>query len=57
MKVFDIFSSISGLKPNKSKREVAGIGALKVVKMTLCGMKCTDFRLSTVKILRFSLFL
>ena len=53
MKVFDIFSSISGLKPNKSKREVAGIGALKVVKMTLCGMKCTDFRLSTVKILGF----
>ena len=29
MKAFDIFSSFSGLKPNKSKCEVAGIGALK----------------------------
>ena len=28
MKVFDLFSSFSGLKPNKSKCEVAGIGAL-----------------------------
>ena len=32
MKVFDIFSSFSGLKPNKSKCEVAGIGALKGAK-------------------------
>ena len=39
MKVFDIFSSFSGLKPNKSKREVAGIGVLKGAKMVLCGMK------------------
>ena len=32
MKVFHIFSSFSGLKPNKSKCEVAGIGALKGAK-------------------------
>ena len=51
MKVFDIFSSFSGLKPNKSKCEVAGIGALKGAKMALCGMKCIDLRLNTVKIL------
>ena len=51
MKVFHIFSSFSGLKPNKSKCEVAGIGALKGVKMALCGMKCNDLRLNTVNIL------
>ena len=39
MKVFDILSSFSDLKPNKSKREVAGIGVLKGAKMVLCGMK------------------
>ena len=44
MKVFDMFSSLSGLKPNKSKLEVAGIGGLKEVKLALCGMKCIDLR-------------
>ena len=42
MKVFDIFSSFSGLKPNKAECEVAGIGALKGAKMALCGIKCFD---------------
>ena len=28
MKTFDIFSTFSGLKPNKSKCEIAGLGAL-----------------------------
>ena len=51
MKVFDTFSSLSGLKPNKSKYEVAGIGALKGAKLVLCCMKCTDLRSITVKIL------
>ena len=51
MKVFDIFSSFSGLKPNKSKCEVAGIGALKGAKMALCSMKCINLRLNTVKLL------
>ena len=37
MKVFDIFSSLSCLKPSKSKCEIAGIGAPKWVKLTLCG--------------------
>ena len=46
MKVFDIFSSFFGLKPNKSK--CAGIGALKGAKLTLCGMKCIHLRLNTV---------
>ena len=39
------------MKPNKSKCEVAGIGALKGSKLTLCSMKCIDVRLNTVKIL------
>ena len=51
MKVFDIFSALSGLKPNKFKCEVAGIRALKGAKMALCGMKSIDLRLNTVKIL------
>ena len=51
MKAFDISSSFSRLKPNKSKREVAEIGVLKGVEMALCGMKCIDLRLNTVKIL------
>ena len=51
IKTFDIFSSSSALKPNNSKCEAAGIEALKGVRMTLCGMKCTDLRLNTVKIL------
>ena len=29
MKAFDILLSLSGLKPNKSKREIAGIDDLK----------------------------
>ena len=45
------FSSFSGLKPNKSKCEIAGIGALKGAKMALCGMKYIDLKLNTVKIL------
>ena len=51
MKAFDIFSSFSGLKPNKCKCEVAGIGALKGTKKALCSMKCIHLRLNTIKIL------
>ena len=32
MKTFNIFSTFSGLKLNKSKCEIAGLGALKGVK-------------------------
>ena len=32
MKTFDIFLIFSGLKPNKSKCEIAGLGALKGLK-------------------------
>ena len=33
LKVFDNFSKISGLKPNKSKCEIAGLSALKQVRV------------------------
>ena len=32
----------SGLKPRLTKREIAGIGSLKVVQLAVCGMKCID---------------
>ena len=51
MEVFDISSSFSGLKPNKTNCEVAGIGALSEAKLALCGMKCVALILNTVKIL------
>ena len=58
MNIFDIdtFSFYSGLKPNKSTCEIAGIGVLKGVSMKLRGMECIDLTKNSVKILgiRFS---
>ena len=51
IKAFEQFSLFSGLKPNKSKCEVAGIGALKGVSVALCGMECIDLTTKTIKIL------
>ena len=51
MNVFDTFSIYSGLKPKKSKCEIAGIGVLKGVSMELCGMECIDLTKNSVKIL------
>ena len=51
MNIFDTFSKFSGLKPNKSKCEIAGIGALKGVQVALCGMRFIDLVSNTVKIL------
>ena len=42
IQIFEHFSIFSGLKPNKSKCEVAGIGVLKEVQMELCGMECVN---------------
>ena len=47
------FSIYSGLKPNKSKYEIAGIGVLKGVSIELCGMECIDLTKNSVKILFF----
>ena len=51
MNVFGTFSIYSGLKPNKSKCEIAGISVLKGLSMELCGMECTDLTKHSVKIL------
>ena len=47
---FNIFMCFSGLKPNLSKCEIAGIGSLKGVKVAVCGMKCIDLITETIKI-------
>ena len=51
MNIFYIFSKFSGLKSNKSKCEIAGIGALKGVQVALCGKRCVDFVSNIVKVL------
>ena len=51
MKTFKLFSKFSGLKPNISKCDAAGIGSLKRVKMAVCGIKCIDLTTETIKIL------
>ena len=49
--IFEYFSLYSGLKINKSKCEIAGIGAKKGVQMALCGMKCVNLKNDVIKIL------
>ena len=47
---FATFSKYSGLKPIHKKCEIAGIGVLKTVKVTDCGMECTDLCKDAIKI-------
>ena len=56
MNVSDTFSIYSGLKPNKSKCEIACIGVLKGVSMELYGMECIDLTKNSVKILGIHFF-
>ena len=51
LEIFKYFSQFSGLKPNKSKCEIAGIGVLKGVKVAICGMRCVNLHEETIKIL------
>ena len=51
MNIFDTSSKFSGLKPNKIKCEIAGIGVLKLVQVALCGIRCIDLVSNIVKIL------
>ena len=39
VKIFNLFSSFSGLKPNTSKCEICGLDPLKRVEMAVCGIK------------------
>ena len=45
------FSNFTGLKPNKTKCETAGIVVLNGVQVALSGMKCVNLINETVKIL------
>ena len=47
--VFYLFSYFSGLKPNLKKSEIAGIGALKGVQVTVCGLRRIDLNNDTLK--------
>ena len=42
LKIFYKFPKIASLKPNKLKCEIAGIGALRGVKVVLCSMQCIN---------------
>ena len=44
-------SQFSGLKINKSKCKIAGIGAMKGVKVALCGIECVNLLTKAIKIL------
>ena len=48
--IFRHFSQFSSLKLNRSKCEIAGIGVLKGVEVTLCGMRCVNLLEDTFKI-------
>ena len=47
----NISQFFSGLKPNKSNCEIAGIGVPKEIQMALCGMECVDLKNNLIKIL------
>ena len=50
-KTLDIFSTFSGLEPNKKKCEIAGLGALKGLRLALSGMECIFLLFNAIKIL------
>ena len=50
-KFLDIFSTFSELKSNKSKCEVAGLGALKGVNLAFWGMEWIVLMFNAIKVL------
>ena len=51
VKIFTLFFSFSGVKPNISKFEICGLDPLKGVELTVCGMQSVDLTRDAVKIL------
>ena len=51
LKDLNSFSGFSGLRPNFTKCEIAGIGVLKSVNVALCGMKCLALTKECIKVL------
>ena len=49
--IFSYYSKYSGLTPNFSKCDIAGIGSLKGVEVAVCGMKCVNLKVNSIKIL------
>ena len=49
--IFKHFSHFSSLKPNKWICEIPGIGVLKGLEVTLCGMRCVNLQ-EDIKLLR-----
>ena len=47
----NFFRYFSGLKPNLTKSEIAGIGALKGVQVAVCDKHCIDLNVDMLKIL------
>ena len=50
LEILDQFYIISGLRPNFSKCEMAGIGSLKDAKVALCGLRSLDLTKESTKI-------
>ena len=51
MNELNTFLNFSGLKPEKIKCEIVGIGVLDGVEVALCGIKYVNLNNKTVKIL------
>ena len=51
LRFFISFHTFLGLKPNLEISKIMGIGVLKGVQMTLCGMRCIDLNNDTLKLL------
>ena len=49
IQIFQHFSFFSGLKQNKSKCEIAGIGVLKRLHIVLCGMECVNLKIIQIR--------
>ena len=47
------FPNSSGVKPNKTKCEIAGIDVLNGIQVVLCAIECVNLNNKTVKILGF----
>ena len=48
MNELNTFSNFSGLKPNKTKREIVGIGVQNRDQVALCCMKYVNFKIPGV---------
>ena len=50
VEVFYLLSYFSTLKQNFKKSEISGIGTLEGVQVAVCGERCIDLNIDTLKI-------